>query len=71
MKLKQELQSLYLMMIDNMILREINELTTEYLEKKKELERLWASKDELNVLESEVKFKISVLLNGIPYHLMR
>jgi len=40
MKLKQELQSLYLMMIDNMILREINELTTEYLEKKKELERL-------------------------------
>ena len=27
-----------------MILKEINDLTTEYLEKKKELERLWDSK---------------------------
>ena len=53
-----------------MILKDINELTTEYLERKKELERLWASKEELNVLESEVKFKVSVLLHWIDYKLM-
>lgn len=53
-----------------MILKEINELTNEYLERRKELERLWASKEELNVLESEVKFKIDILLNGLDYSLM-
>ena len=59
------------MMIDNMILKEINDLTNQYLERKKELERLWATPLELQVLESEIKFKIDILLNGIPYHLMR
>ena len=53
-----------------MILKEINDLTTEYLEKKKELERLWDSKAELNVLESEVKFKVSVLLHWLDYSLI-
>ena len=54
-----------------MILKEINDLTNQYLERKKELERLWATPLELQVLESEIKFKIDILLNGIPYHLMR
>lgn len=53
------------------MLKEINELTTEYLEVRKEKERLWASKEELNILESEVKFKIDVLLNWINYSLIR
>lgn len=54
-----------------MILREIHELTCEYLERKKELERLWASELELQVLESEIKFKIDVILNDINYQLMQ
>lgn len=54
-----------------MILREIHELTREYLERRNELERLWASKLELQVLESEIKFKIDVILNGINYKLMQ
>lgn len=54
-----------------MILKEINDLTNEYLERKKELERLWVTPLELQVLESEIKFKIDILINGIPYHLMR
>ena len=54
-----------------MILREIHELTSEYLARRKELERLNASKEELAVLESEVKFKIDVLLNGVNYRLMQ
>lgn len=54
-----------------MILKEINELTNQYLKRKKELERLWASQEELNVFESEVKFKIDVLLNWVPYNLMQ
>ena len=59
-------------MIENiMILREIHELTSEYLERKKELERLWASELELQVLESEIKFKIDVILNDINYKLMQ
>ena len=54
-----------------MILKEINDLTTEYLEVRKEKERLWASKEELNILESEVKFKVSVLLHWLDYSLMQ
>ena len=54
-----------------MILREIHELTREYLERKKQLERLWASELELQVLESEIKFKIDVILNGINYESMK
>lgn len=54
-----------------MILKEINELTTEYLERKHELERLRASQEELNVLESEIKFKVSVLLHWLDYSLIR
>lgn len=54
-----------------MILKEINDLTNTYLETRKEKERLWASKEELNVLESEVKFKIDVLLNWLDYSLIR
>lgn len=53
-----------------MILKEIHDLTTQYLERKKELERLWATPLELQVLESEVKFKIDILLNGLDYSLM-
>lgn len=52
------------------ILREIHDLTTQYLERKKELERLWATPLELQVLESEVKFKVSVLLHWLDYSLM-
>ena len=60
------------MLIENiMILREIHELTSEYLERRKELERLWDSELELQVLESEIKFKIDVILNDINYKLMQ
>ena len=31
----------------------------------------WASKEEINVVISEALFKVEVLLNWIPYHLMR
>lgn len=54
-----------------MILKEIHELTREYLERKKQLERLWASELELQVLESEIKFKIDVILNWVNYKLIQ
>ena len=54
-----------------MILREIHELTREYLERRNELERLWASELELQVLESEIKFKIDVILNWVNYKLIQ
>ena len=61
----------YLIIENIMILKEIHELTREYLERKKQLERLWASELELQVLESEIKFKIDVILNGINYESMK
>ena len=54
-----------------MILREIHELTCEYLERRKELERLWASELELQVLESEIKFKIDNLINNLNYSIFQ
>ena len=61
----------YLIIENTMILKEIHELTREYLERKKQLESLWASKLELQVLESEIKFKIDVILNWVDYKLMQ
>ena len=61
----------YLIIENIMILKEIHELTREYLERKKQLERLWASELELQVLESEIKFKIDVILNWVNYKLMQ
>jgi hypothetical protein len=54
-----------------MILREIHELTAEYLQKRKELENKWVSVMEIKVLESEVKFKIEVLLNWLNYSIFQ
>ena len=61
----------YLIIENIMILKEIHELTREYLERKKQLEKLWASELELQVLESEIKFKIDVILNWVNYKLIQ
>lgn len=54
-----------------MMLKEIYDLITEYKEAVKEMETLWASEQEIKILESQVKFKIDVILNGINYKLMQ
>ena len=48
-----------------MILKLINDLTNEYLEKKKELEEKKAPAIELLILENEVKNRVIYLLNWI------
>lgn len=59
------------MMIDNMILREIDNINKQVIERIEQLKNQWASKEEINVVISEALFKVEVLLNWIPYHLMR
>lgn len=54
-----------------MILKEIYDLISEYKEVVKEMETLWASEQEIKILESQVKFEIDVILNGINYKLMQ
>jgi hypothetical protein len=54
-----------------MILKEVYEITEEAIKRKEELKQQWASEEEINVVISEALFKIDVIVNWIPYHLMR
>lgn len=54
-----------------MILKEIYDLISDYKETIEEMRNLWASEHEIKILESQVKFKIDVILNGINYKLMQ
>ena len=54
-----------------MILKEVYEITQEAIKRKEELRQQWASEEEINVVISEALFKVDVILNWIPYHLMR
>ena len=54
-----------------MILSQAKDITDEALKRTKELKENWASQEEINVVISEALFKIDVLINWIPYHLMQ
>jgi hypothetical protein len=54
-----------------MILSQAKDITDEALKRTKELKESWASQEEINVVISEALFRIDVLINWIPYHLMQ
>ena len=54
-----------------MILSQTKDITDEALKRTKELKENWASQEEINFVISEALFKIDVLINWIPYHLMQ
>lgn len=53
------------------ILREVYEITQEAIKRKEELKQQWATQEEINVVVSEALFRVDVILNWIPYHLIR
>lgn len=53
------------------ILKAVYELTEEALKRKHELEQKWASQEEISLVVSECLFKVDVLINWVPYHLMQ
>ena len=54
-----------------MILSQTKDITDEALKRTKELKEIWASQEEINIVISEALFKIDVLINWVPYHLMQ
>ena len=54
-----------------MILKEVYEITQEAIKRKEELRQQWASEEEINVVISEALFKVDVIVNWVPYHLIQ
>lgn len=59
------------MIEETMILSQAKDITDEAIKRTKELKEIWASQEEINVVISEALFKIDLLLNWVPYHLMQ
>ena len=54
-----------------MILSQTKDITDEAIKRTKQLQESWASQEEINLVINEALFKIDVLINWIPYHLIQ